>query len=697
MMNIFTFGAVQREVAINYLGMQTLDWSIIIGMIILLIGILIYCQRYVRNAADFLAANRCAGRYVLCISQGVASFAVVSSVATWEAFLKSGFASTWWYFISAPVLLILSLFAWVTYRMRETRCFTLAQFYEVRYSRKLRIGSGIITWASGVLNYGIFPAVSVRFFLFFCRLPEYVEFLGIRWNVYGSLLAICIGLGVCFAAFGGQIAIMVTDFVQGVFCNIAFLIFIFFILKLGEWDIFGGFVSWDDIARALNTESGYSHVDPFDCNKYSDFNIWYYLIGLLAAFYSTGAWQGAAGYKAAAKTPHEAKMAGVLATWRVTAQSLMITLFPLAVIAIIRLPEFSDLNRIIQDSLAQTANTTLKGQGLVPTALSMIMPGGLLGLFVAVMFAAMLTTDDTYIHSWGSIFIQDVIMPFKKKPFTPKQHIWVLRASIVFVGIFAWCFSFFYSQNTPVYLFFALTGAIVSGAGAVVIGGLYWKRGGTIAAWSSYIFSAVTGVAGIIIPFHWKESIAPYLAENFRWQWVLDNMDTFPIHGQWITLINMVGCSLLYVIISLLEHYLFKKPDFNMDKMLHRGEYDIKNEHADNGQKVSWLARGLGITPEFTLSDKLIYAASIALTLLWLLVFVWFTLQKFFFGGVPVSQWMLLWHIKIYFTLILGVICTIWFLIGGIVDVIGLFRALKATVINNADDGSVVDGSNAGE
>ena len=134
-----------------------------------------------------------------------------------------------------------------------------------------------------------------------------------------------------------------------------------------------------------------------------------------------------------------------------------------------------------------------------------------------------------------------------------------------------------------------------------------------------------------------------------------------------------------------------------MDKMLHRGKYDVNNEHTVKSTKVSWFAKSLGITPEFSLSDKLIYAASIAITLLWMVVFFWFTIQRFFFGGVPVSQWMLLWHIKIYFTLILAIICTIWFLIGGIVDMIGLFRALKASVINDADDGSVIDGSNAGE
>jgi len=157
-------------VKINYAGMQTLDWAIVCGVMLFMVAILIYCNRFMRNAADFLAASRCAGRYVLSISEGIAGFAVVSSVATFEMFYKAGFASTWWAFLTAPLGLILSLFAWVTYRMRETRCFTLSQFFEVRYSRKFRVVSGIITWFSGVLNYGIFPAVSVHFFMFFCRI-----------------------------------------------------------------------------------------------------------------------------------------------------------------------------------------------------------------------------------------------------------------------------------------------------------------------------------------------------------------------------------------------------------------------------------------------------------------------------------------------------------------------------------------------
>lgn len=689
-------------------GMQLIDWMIPLTLIVILIGVLIYCQTFIKNSADFLAASRCAGRYVLCISTGIAGFAVVNSVATFEMFYQAGFASTWWAMISAPVGLALSLVAWVTYRFRETRCFTLAQFFEVRYSRRFRICSGIITWVSGVVNYGIFPAVSVRFFMFFCRLPEHWLFLGVNWDVYGVLLTVAIGLGVIFAISGGQIAIMVTDFIQGTLCNVCFLIFILFIFNLGRWDIFGGYVNWDQIAGSLlQAPPGESQINPFDCSKIKDFNIWYYLIGLFGAFYNRGAWQGSMGYQAAAKNPHESKMAGILGTWRGLAQGLMIMLFPLAVIVVMRHADFTELAGIISDTLDKTADPQLRKQGLVPTALSLIMPTGLLGLFVAVMFAAMLSTDDTYMHSWGSIFVQDVVMPFRKKAFTPKQHIWALRLSIIFVAAFAWAFSYFFRQTEYVFMFFAITGAIVSGAGAVIIGGLYWKRGGVIAAWCAYILGAGIAITGIVLQQVWHYPADPaagrpeptglsyYLFDTFGWEWLAGSLERFPINGQWITFIGCCTCLSIYVLVSLFEHYVLKNPDFNLNKMLHRGAYDTNREHL-KVSTVGKFAQRLGITTEFTWGDKLIYAGTIGWTLAWLAVFVWFTLQHLTVG-VSDAQWLSLWHIKLYITLILAFITTVWFLIGGLVDVTRLFKSLRALVRNDADDGSVVDGRNAGE
>ena len=186
-----------------------------------------------------------------------------------------------------------------------------------------------------------------------------------------------------------------------------------------------------------------SQVNPYDCSKLPDFNMWYFMIGIFGSIYSRGTWQGTMGYAAAALTPHESKMAGILGTWRGLAQTLLLTLFPLAVIVFMRCPEFAPLKQTIEARLAIVDSPLLRSQGLVPTAMSLILPVGLVGLFLSVMFAGMLSTDDSYMHSWGSIFIQDVIMPFRKKPFTPKQHLFALRLSIVGVGIFSICFKLF--------------------------------------------------------------------------------------------------------------------------------------------------------------------------------------------------------------------------------------------------------------
>ncbi len=169
----------------------------------------------------------------------------------------------------------------------------------------------------------------------------------------------------------------------------------------------------------------------------------------------------------------------------------------------------------------------------------------------------------------------------------------------------------------------------------------------------------------------------------------------FPINGQWINFICIVSCASLYIIFSLIEHYVFGNPDFNLNKMLHRGEYDTAKEHVEKSN-VGWLSRKLGITKEFTIGDKIIYFSSLLWTQMWFFIFIWFSVQTLI-CGVPDSQWMNLWRFKIYVTLILGISCTFWFLIGGIVDVTRLFKALKNSEQNDADNGSVVDGKIAGD
>lgn len=42
-----------------------IDWTIIIVFFTFINGVATYTRKYVRGVADFLAANRCAGRYMI--------------------------------------------------------------------------------------------------------------------------------------------------------------------------------------------------------------------------------------------------------------------------------------------------------------------------------------------------------------------------------------------------------------------------------------------------------------------------------------------------------------------------------------------------------------------------------------------------------------------------------------------------------
>ena len=674
--------------------MHWIDWSIVGALWVVLVVTLIVCQRYVKSTADFLAANRCAGRYLLAITSGIAGIGAISVVANFEQYYVAGFAPIWWSFLSGPLGLIISITGWVYYRFRETRCLTMAQFFEVRYSRNFRVFCGMLGWFSGVLNYGIFPAVSVRFFIYFCDLPAvfYIPGINFAFSTFVCLLIFAISMGVIFAIFGGQIAIMLTDFVQGMFCNVAFLVLMVFLVMQFDWSLI-----FETLQQLNKANPDASLFNPYTTTKIKDFNIWFFLMGFAITVMHTGSWQGSSGYAAAAKSAHEAKMSRFLGTWRALVQNALLIFIPICAVVFFNNPQFADAAKELQATLSTLAEQDAS-QARVPLFLTKVLPVGFVGLFAAVMFAAMLSTDDTYMHSWGSIFVQDVILPFRKKPFTEKQHLWLLRFSIIFVGVFAFFFSWLFKQTEYILLFFQITGAIFTGgAGAVIIGGLYSKSGSTLGAWVAMILGSGLAIMSIVLQQVWP-ALAPVLAEaagGSTAEWLLANKERFPLNGQilafWVTVFGFVS----YFAVSWIDRKLHGIREFNLERMLHRGEYDTTGEHTE-----SWNAgriwRILGLSNEFTMFDRILFFGSIIWTLLWTGVFAVGTVGHFVFHWEDLV-WLRMWKFYVMLAFVLGIFTTIWFLIAGFRDIGRLFKALSGNERNYADNGQVIDGKNAGE
>ncbi len=476
------------------MNMHWLDWTILAAFVLVVVLVATYTTRYMRSVADFLAGNRAAGRYLLTID-GLNTGAI-SMVALWELWYKAGYGAAWWAGLSAPIGLVITLSGWVVYRYRQTRAFTLAQFFEIRYSRRFRIFAGILGYLSGVINYGIFPAVAARFFVYFCGLPEYnVPVFGFDISLsYAMIMALLLGFATVITLAGGQIAIMITDCVQGIIAMLGIGVIGLWLLHQFSWEqIYTAFQAAPDPVNA-------SLINPFKTSKAMDFNVWYYLIAAFGAFYNCMAWQGNTGTNAAPKTPHEARMARVIGGWRGYLTGAVVSLLPVCAFTVMHHPDYAPLAESVRTGLAAIGNPTIQTQMTVPMVLGKLLPVGLAGLLCTIVFCAMITTDDTYLHSWGSILIQDVIMPFRRRPFTPAEHIRVLRWSITGVAAFGFAFSLLFRQTQYILMFFAVTGAIfLGGAGACIIGGLYWKRGTTGGAWAAMVSGSLLAVGSLVV------------------------------------------------------------------------------------------------------------------------------------------------------------------------------------------------------
>jgi SSS family solute:Na+ symporter len=523
--------------------LTTIDWIVVAIPFLIVIGFAIATRRYVRSVADFLSGGRIAGRYLVAVSDGMAAMGLITVVAFFEMFYKSGFTVNFWSQLQTPATLLLGLTGFVFYRFRETRAMTLAQFFEQRYSRGFRQLTGWLAAISGVVNYGIFPAVGMRFVMHYANLPATITLGGISLSTYAVGMAFFLATALMVVLFGGQMAIMVSDCVQSMFSLITFLVVTGVILLS---------FSWEQMSAALDSQpAGQSMLNPFDGHKIEDFNVGFALISLFITIYITMAWQGNQGYNCAAVNPHEAKMGKLLGGWRGGITYAMVLLMTIGAYTYLHHDAFAQDSATARASIAAVEDATVRSQVEVPVALAHLLPVGVSGMFLAMMLFLMLSTDTTYLHSWGSIIVQDVILPLRRKPFKPAAQLTALRLSITGVAVFAFLFSLLYKQNDFILMFFALTGALyLGGAGACIIGGLYWSRGTASGAWSAMLTGTILGVAGIILQQAWP-SLVPQLLKWFPDNaYLLANLEKFPINGQWLAFFTMLTAMVVYVVVS---------------------------------------------------------------------------------------------------------------------------------------------------
>ncbi|MEO7932504.1 MAG: sodium:proline symporter [Chthoniobacterales bacterium] len=653
--------------------MHLVDWLLVALPLVFVMGIAIYTQRQMKSVADFMSGGRMAGPYLLAVASGELQAGAVVFVAGFEQIAQAGFTTLWWSWMSIPAGLITTIFGFVYYRFRETRAMTLSQFFELRYSKSFRIFTGCLGFFAGIVNFGIIPAVGARCMIYFFGLPAKLTVLSFTFPTYILLMAVLLSIALFMALAGGLLTVMITDCVEGMVSQIFYLIIIVALLTM---------FSWNQISEVLlDRLPTQSMVNPFDSKGNKDFNGWIILIGMLVNIYSTGAWQNSSGYRSAAITPHAAVMGGILGRWRESGKWAVMILLAVCAITFLKHPDFAAQAAAVHAEVSQIDSPQIQKQMEVPVSLSHLLPIGIKGILCAVLLMGIFGGDATHLHSWGGIFVQDVLVPLRKKPFGPEQHIRVLRWSIVGVAVFAFLFGALFQQTEYISMWWSVTMAIyVGGAGAAIIGGLYWKKGTTTGAWTALIAGSSLSVTGILL------------------RQIYGN--AFPLNGVEISFYVTLLAIALYVGISLLTN----REDYNMDRMLHRGKYAAVIEKVGDEmeaivpaeKKFTW-GRIIGFDENFSRSDKWITGSVFAWGMVWFSLSIIGTIWNLI-APWPVSFWTQFWRVSgIGIPIVISVVTGIWFTWGGVRDIKSLFQRLKAQRINHLDDGTVVNNMNLDE
>jgi SSS family solute:Na+ symporter len=392
--------------------MQLIDWIVISLPLFVVLGIGLYTRRYLKSVSDFLTAGRGTGRYLLAVSRGELQGGAAVFVAAFETISHSGFTLAWWGWATLPVSAILSITGFVFYRYRETRAMTLAQFFELRYSKSFRLFAGYVGFFSGILNFAVIPVVGARIICYFVNFPATVTLFSTTFPTEILVLAVLLSITTILTLSGGLITVVITNGAEGIISLVLYLVIILALVRM---------FSWNEVNQVLvNRPAGQSLLDPFDSSQTKDFNVWFVIMNLFLVVYGTMAWQNQSAYNSAGTTPHESRMAGIVGRWLLY-KPAMTVLLTLGAMVYLYHPHFAAQAVEVQRAVAQIPGSQTREQVLLPVALSHLLPAGVRGALCVVFMMGLFGGDSAALHSWGSLFVQDILVPLRKKPL---EHVW---------------------------------------------------------------------------------------------------------------------------------------------------------------------------------------------------------------------------------------------------------------------------------
>jgi SSS family solute:Na+ symporter len=465
---------------------RSIDWIILGVGFAFFLGWAIYLNFKTKTVADYLVSGRKV-RMWLGMGAGIGGeIGLISIAAMCEQGYRNGFSFVLINLLSLIIVVpLFGMFGFGIERFRATKCMSVPQYIEMRYSKNLRIAVGMINCFAGVLQMCIFPIGGAIFVRQLLGAPMDMNVLGVTMRTDVFLMLILLICPLIFTTLGGYTTLMVTNFFQGILVMFTMTWLFLHATTHGQPTFTAGV---QNLWSGLESNLGAAGVNPFADNPDAYGFQWFIFLNLMTILlqFSYGPYLQ---QYAAMDKPKTVSRSYLLSAIFGFGRGLIIFGLGVAAVAVI--------------GKAQPAGMSLNPTEWVnfatPYYLSKIgIPVVLLGLVLLALLFADVAVTDKYILSWSTSIVNDCIYPFRKDKFTPSQQIWAVRITIVILCAIFFLFGLTYKPGMAIWSFMWLTANLIGGSGIAVLLGMYWKGAKTHGAYACIAICVLAPIADVI-------------------------------------------------------------------------------------------------------------------------------------------------------------------------------------------------------
>ncbi len=390
--------------------LTTLDWTIVIvSIVVSFVPAILLMRRAGSSTSEFFTSGRSAPWWLIGVSMVATTFSTDTPNLVTNLVREGGVAANWawWAFLLTGMATVF----FYARLWRRSGVLTDLEFYELRYSGRAA------AWVRGfrAVYLGLFFNLVIMATVNLAAVKIANVLLG--WPMTQTLI-VCAVINVAFAAIAGLWGVLVTDMIQFGIAMFGSVAAAYYALQRPEVGGLSGLVA---------------QLDPSTLRLVPDFGDWgtaltIFVIPLTVQWWSVwypGSEPGGGSYIAQRMLAAKAERDATWGTLFFNVAHYAIRPWPWIIVALASMavyPELTDISAALPH-----VDPALVGHDMAYPAMLRFLPSGILGLMVAGLLAAYVSTISTHLN-WGtSYLVHDLYRRFVKTDATEKHYVAVGR------------------------------------------------------------------------------------------------------------------------------------------------------------------------------------------------------------------------------------------------------------------------------